>query len=185
MMMQASHDFSRIKLSGFFVELDYQIRIYDRDLSTGSVTSVTSDYKRAQHWINDSEYDRFLHIYNIYNIYVCICVYIYIMLCKITGAQALFQYLIWSYHITSRRHEHCILFDRSNFDMRLSSNAARQHWALLTAWDACQIFKWNNLASSRLQVMGSGIRSSWQGNLSGCVRCLCCYASAGVRLKWR
>ena len=40
------------------------------------MTSVTSDYKRAQHWINDSEYDRFLRIYIIY-IYVCICVYIY------------------------------------------------------------------------------------------------------------
>ena len=38
-------------------------------------------------------------------------IYIYIMLCKISRAQALFQYLIWCYHISSRMHEDCILFD--------------------------------------------------------------------------
>ena len=47
------------------MELDHRSGFYHKGLSTGSVTIAASDYtKRAQHWINDSEYDRFLHIYN-------------------------------------------------------------------------------------------------------------------------
>ena len=78
------------------MELDYRSGFYHRGLSTGSVTIVTSDYtKRAQHWINDSEYDRFHILY----------IYIYVL----EGMRTVFHLIA------------------SNFDMRLSSNAARQH----------------------------------------------------------
>ena len=165
------------------MELDYQIRIS----SEGSIHRI-SDQCHIGLYPNEPSIGLMtvnmtvIYILNMTVIYIYVY-YIYIM-CKINRAQALFQYLIRSYHISSQRHEDCTFYlIASNFDMRLSTNAARQHWALLTAWDACQIFKWNNLASSRLQVMGSGICSSWQGNMSGCVDCLCCYASGS--LKWR
>ena len=89
----------------------YGIRLSDQDFIIGVYppdqwpVSHRIIPKRAQHWINDSEYDRYIYIYWIWPLYI------YIM-CKINRAQALFQYLIRSYHISSRRHEECILFDR-------------------------------------------------------------------------
>ena len=76
----------------------------------------------------------------------------------------------------------------SNSDMRFSSNAARQHCALLTAWDACQIFKWNNLACI-CENSSHGIWNLQQltrKHVRVC-RCLCCYASGSLitLITWR
>ena len=155
------------------MELDYRSGFYHKGLYTGSVTIVTSDYtKRAQHWINDSEYDRFLHIYNIY------------IMCKITRAQALFQYLIWSYHISSRRHEDCILFD--HFELWHASQQQCCSTALSPPDSLRRVSNFQVKRQSRIfETSSHGIWNLQQltrKHVRVC-RCLCCYASGS--LKWR
>ena len=108
--------------------------------------------------------------------------YIYIMLCKITRAQALFQYLIWCYHISSWRHEDCILFDR--FELWHASQQQCCSTALNPPGSLRHV--------SNFQVKQSRIfETSWDlesaavdKETSGCVGNVCCYARGFSLSLW-
>ena len=114
---------------------------------------------------------------------IYIYIYIYIM-CKITRAQALFQYLIWSYHISSRRHEDCILFDR--FELWHASQQQCCSTALSPPDSPRRVSNFQVKQSRIFETSNHGIWNSLQQltrkHVQVC-RCLCCYASGS--LKWR
>ena len=111
--------------------------------------------------------------------YICI----YIKLRKITGAQALFQYLIWSY-IRSRMHEDCILFDR--FELW---HASQQQYCSITLSPPDSLGRGSNFQAKPSR----SFETSWDlesaavdnGKKFQVCRCLCCYASESLKWCWQ
>ena len=95
-----------------------------------------------------------------------IYIYIYIYYLYYTRAQALFQYLIWSYHISSRRHEDCILFDR--FELWHASQQQYCSTALSPPDSPRRVSNFQVKQSRIFETSNHGI-CSWQGNMSRCV----------------
>ena len=118
----------------------------------------------------------------VYIIYIYVYIYIYI----ITRAQALFQYLIWSYHVSSRRHEECNLFDR--FELWHASQQQCCSTALCPP-DSLRRVSNFQVKQSRMHLRDfqSWDLESATVDKETCPGVLCCYASGSLitLITWR
>ena len=168
---QASHDFSRIKLPGIFV-LCTGIGLSDQDFIIG-VYHWMSDKCHIGFYQNEpsigsmtvSEYDRFQRY-----VYIYLHIYIYIV----------------------QNHYGPGLVSKS--DMILSYKFSKA-WGLYFIWmldsiepswqpETCVKFSSKTISHLR-DFMGSGICSSWQGNMSGCVDVSVAMQVGLSNVKWR